>query len=180
MDYGKLILESIPVWIQAITGIGVFLIAVITFLQQSQIKTLTDVVAQLKDSNTIMKNRFEMERSISRKERMPIFIMTGASSSNRSQLYIRITLQNFGKDAFKVNCKDVQNQDKYRITISKDRVGRGHELQIEFKFDTAEIMNEPPIDFNLSFEDDTAGIFSQRIYKTIARDIQIDPPSDDI
>jgi|KBSSwiS6_1023812.scaffolds.fasta_scaffold15623_2 hypothetical protein len=161
-------------------GIGAIASAVIAWyvLQQGKkIKSLTDVVSELKNSNSILKKRFENEKIITKKDRMPIFVKAG-EYTNKHQLWIKIQIKNIGINAVKIEPVNIKNGDCYTIANYEKKVDNNAQFEIEIKITLPEKMDEPPIDFYLKFESYFGIEHTQRIHKIIGSDIQIDLPDD--
>jgi hypothetical protein len=68
-----LIFIDLPAWIEAIGVIATLVVAIITLISQNKIKTLTDVVKEMKQQTDYLSRSYLLQEQLSKYERIPYF-----------------------------------------------------------------------------------------------------------
>jgi hypothetical protein len=164
--------------VQALCAVVTIILAIAAIVQGNRIKELADIVKKLKRNNKVLTKRFDIESIVTRKDRMPIFVKEYPESSNSSQQWTRIFLKNIGIDAARIKIKEQVNEKEYLIKNIPESVKCNDAWQIEIYFYNVETMNEPPIDFTISFESHFGIEHTQRIFKVPGDSVRIELPKD--
>jgi hypothetical protein len=167
-------LTSDLIWIivQSVTGIGTLAVAFATFRN-------TDTLRQLVKSNDILLKRYELEKQLSIRARMPVFIIKSKKSSTP---FFNLVIKNVGLHAFQFKLGDIRvtNEDKYDIEIKelpKDVPAGG---EVDFKIFHTVTKPIENVDFKIYFMGLESFERFQHIQKLINEDFKISLPIDEL
>jgi hypothetical protein len=174
-----------PTWVQAIIAIPMLIIACITLLQEKKIKQLTDIVVELqnqtkelKTQSEILAKRYDLERELSLKKRIPYF-EKGDFHKTGARVYAFILI-NSGIQALNVRVFDLKYSNPIRSfqldTLKDIKPGWQFKSNIDTAIDWAqpEALN---FGFRLQFSDGAGNTYSQTV-SCVQGIITIAPPED--
>ncbi len=172
-------------WMQVVVGIAALIVAIISLLQSKKIKELVDITeelarqtGQLQKQSEVLEKRFALEQMLSLEQRVPVF-EPGELLRYELPLKYKATLKNIGKKAFKIKVKNI-NTDSYNATSTSDSCGTNDIIEVMIAYNNnISIINAPPFEFELVFENNYNYCFTQKIQQMEnLKDYIIHPPND--
>ncbi len=176
-----------PTWVQAVIAIPTLIIACITLLQEKKIKQLTDVVIELqnqtkelKEQSEILSKRYDLERRLSMRERMPYF---EKRYFYKTQVGVyQLSLKNSGRDALDVAIGRVidpaEDNEVYNIEfLSESDIKNNKAVSFDIYYKATANENKLNFSFSIEFHDGPGDFYYQYV-RCINGAIKIDPPID--
>jgi len=172
-----------PTWVQAGCAMITLMLVIMGLLQNRRIQELTDIVKELsnqtmelKNQSDILAKRYELEQTLSIKNRMPYF--EKRLFYRTSTYFHTLQLINVGVDAIDVRMNPTVKQAKLITNIElSDQDDVKHNRGVNFNIRYSDPLNDSELDFSFSIDyyDNPGNVYNQKIYCQSGT-IRIDPP----
>jgi hypothetical protein len=161
--------------IQAIVAIVSLLLAIILMSQKKRIGKLQKIITEIRNQNTIMTGRLDLERRATVVDRSPYFVIEADPVADGTTF--TIDLRNIGIYAFNVTPEIKDEKPDYTVKVlNKKFAVKGDLKKIEVTMPVTQ-PNQEQFDFILKYESHF-GKGEQRIIKRPGAKIKIIPPKD--